>query len=390
MIKLNKKTLFSGLLIGFLFLISSPSIGQAAFEKSERNIYIGPEQIIEGNFIVAGGIIDFNGQAQKDVIVAGGTINITGPVQGDVIVAGGTVKIKGEISGNVRVVGGTIEIDSKIGKNLNAFGGIVIINQDAEIGWDVLTAGGSIEIRGKIGGDIIGRGENIILAGEVGGNVDFNLESKKDSQLILYPQAKIGGDLIYSSPQKAEIKEGAEIGGETIYKRLIPSAVTLKKSLGISYFISKIIILLSLLLIGLLIVVLAQKQSKTTVKRMLDKPWNSLGWGSIYLIIIPIILILVFMTVIGIPLAFIVFTLYLIVLYMAKIFVGIVLGQKLLQWWTKKSEISLVWAMILGVIIFSILTDLPFVGWAISLLGTCWALGAILEIKKQTFKQIEE
>ena len=385
MLKLKKKIL----LIGLLFLISFPLIGQAAFGERGKNIYVGPEEIIENNFIAAGGIIDFNGQAKKDVIVTGGTINITGPVQGDVIVAGGTVKVKGEVSGNVRVAGGTIEIDSKIGKNLNAFGGIIIVSQEAEIGWDILTAGGNIEIRGKVNGDVTGLGESIILASEVGGDVDFSIESEKEGQLILYPQTKIKGDLIYSAPQKAEIKEGTEIEGETVYKGFVPSSLTLKSSLGISYFLRKIISLLGLLLIGLLIVVLTKKQSKAIAKRMIDRSWNSLGWGLIYLIITPIILILVLITVIGIPLALITFVFYLIVLYIAEIFIGIVLGQKLLQWWTKKSEVSLIWAMVLGVILFSIITDLPFVGWIISLLGICWALGAIVEIKKQTFKQIE-
>ena len=63
MLKLNKKKLLliSGLLIGVVFLATLPLTTQALFKDSKKNIYIGSEEIIEGNFIQAGGIVDFNG-----------------------------------------------------------------------------------------------------------------------------------------------------------------------------------------------------------------------------------------------------------------------------------------------------------------------------------------
>ncbi|MFC1629747.1 hypothetical protein ACFL11_00785 [Patescibacteria group bacterium] len=391
MLKLNNKKAFLifGSLVGVVFFAALSLTTQASVGDDKKNIYIGPEEVIENNFIQAGGMVDFNGQAQKDVIVAGGSINITGPVEGDVIVAGGTVKIKGEVSGNVRVTGGTIEIDSKVGKNVNAFGGTAVIGPDAEIGWDVLVGAGSVEIRGKVGGNIRGGAGSVILANEVGGNVDLKLSSE-DGQLILYPQANIKGNLTYSAPQEVEMKEGAQIAGETLYKPVAPPIAPIKKVFEVSHILRKIISLLALLVVGLIIIFLARKKSKEIGERMLDKPWTSIGWGLIYLIITPIVLILVAITVIGIPIALIVLASYLIALYVTKVFIGIALGQKLSKWRNKKQEISLVWAMISGVILFSILTSLPFVGWIIGLLGMCWALGAMVQIKKQILKQIQK
>lgn len=390
MFKLNNKKAFLvfGLLIGLVFLAISP-LTIHAFENTQKNIYIGEGEVIESNFIKAGGIVDFNGQAQKDVIIAGGTINITGQVNGDVIVVGGTVKIKSEVSGNVRVIGGVIDIDGKVGKNVNVFGGAVVIGPDAEIGWDVLVGAGSVEIRGKVGGNIKGRAESIILASEVGGDVDLKLNFQ-DGQLILYPQSDIRGSLTYSAPKEAEIKEGAKIEGETIYTPFVLSAVPLKNGFESFCFFKKIMCFLGLLVVGLIIIFLARKKSKEVGKRMTDKPLVSLGWGLIYLIITPIVLILISITIIGIPLALIVLALYSIALYISKIFVGIVIGQKVLKWWRKKQEVSLVWAMILGVILFSIIINIPFIGWIFGFLGVCWALGAMIQVKKETLKQIEK
>ena len=391
MLKLNNKKvlLISGLLIGVVFLATLPLTTQALLKDAKKNIYIGSEDIIESNFIQAGGMVDFNGQAHKDVIIAGGSVNITGPVKGDVIVAGGTVKIKGEVEGNVRVAGGAIEIDSKVGKNVNVFGGTAVIGPDAEIGWDILIGAGSVEIRGKVGGNIRGGAGSVILANEVGGNVDLKL-SPENGQLILYPQANIKGNLNYSAPQRAEIKEGAQVAGETSYKPVAPPVAPIKKAFGVAQLLSKIIGLLALLVVGLIMILLARKKSKEIGERMLDKPWASLGWGLIYLIITPIVLVLVTITVVGIPLALIILAFYLIALYVTKVFIGIALGQKLLKWWSKKQEVSLIWAMISGVVLFSMLTSLPFIGWIIGLLGICWALGAMVQVKKQTLKQIEE
>ncbi|MFC1630168.1 hypothetical protein ACFL06_01375 [Patescibacteria group bacterium] len=390
MLKLNNKKilLIPSLLIGLMFFTVLPLTVQALFEDSKGNIYIGPDEVIEHNFIQGGGIIDFDGQAQKDVIVAGGTITISGPVEGDVIAAGGTVKIKGEVKGNVRVTGGIIEIDSKVGKNVNVFGGTVVIGPDAEIGWDVLMGSGTVEIRGKVGGNIKGGASSIIIANEVGGDVDLKLSSE-DGQLILYPQAVIQGDLTYTAPETAEVKEGAIITGETLYKPTVPPVTPLKEGFGISYLVGKILGLLSLLVVGLVIILLARRKSREIGERMLDKPLVSFGWGLVYFIITPIVLVLVAITVIGIPIALIVFVSYIIALYLTKVFIGIALGQKVLRWWSKKQEVSLIWALVLGVVLFSILTSLPTIGWIIGFVGICWALGAMVQVKKQTLKQIE-
>ncbi|MFH1820614.1 MAG: hypothetical protein ABH805_01755 [Candidatus Nealsonbacteria bacterium] len=388
--KLKKKrfVLFSSFLVAIVSLATlSLALGTSA-EDSQENIYVNKEEIIESNFIQAGGTVDFNGQAQKDVIVAGGTINIAGPVKGDVLVAGGTVRINGDVAGNVRVGGGTIEINGKVGKNVNVFGGSVIIGESAEIGWDVLIFAGNIEIKGKVAGDVKGGGGNVVLSNEVGGNVDMKIDSE-DGHLILYPETNIKGSLTYSASTEAEIKEGAKIAGEITYKPITSLVVPIKKTLGISFFVIKIITLLSLLAVGLIIILLSRKTSKAIGERMIKKPWSSLGWGAVYLIITPVILILLAITVIGIPLSLIILVVYLISLYLTKIFIGIVLGQTILKWAIKKKEVSLVWSMILGVVVFYLLTNLPFVGWLISFLGVCWALGAMVEIKKQTLKRIE-
>lgn len=398
MLKINRKRLFS-LFTFFIITISLiflSSINGALAEDNNGNVYIDKGEVIEKNFFQAGGTIDFNGQAEKDVIVTGGTINIQGSVKGDVLASGGIIRIDGDVEGNVRMAGGTLEINGKVGKNVNVFGGTVIIGENSEIAWDVLVFAGNIEIRGKILGNIKGGGGNVIIAGEIGGDVDLKVDGDKGN-LILYPEALIKGNLNYTSSKELEIREGAEVMGEITYNPIVKSITSIKqdfgayfsKGLGTFLFVVKIISLLGLLIIGLIIILLARKTSRSIGEIMTEKPWASIGRGLVYLIVTPVVLLLVSITIIGLPLSAIGLIIYLILLYVSKIFVGLVLGQKILRWVSKKKEVSPVWSMILGVIVFSVITSIPFVGWIISILGICLALGAIVEIKKKTFKQIE-
>jgi len=43
--------------------------------------------------------------------------------------------------------------------------------------------------------------------------------------------------------------------------------------------------------------------------------------------------------------------------------------------------------MILGIVLYTILTIIPYLGWLVSFVGTIWALGALLESTKKYLKE---
>ena len=112
-------------------------------------------------------------------------------------------------------------------------------------------------------------------------------------------------------------------------------------------------------------------------------------FGLVYLIITPIALLLLLFTIIGIPLSIIGFCLYFILIYTLRIFTGILLGQKIIDYFSKNKlapankERSLLWPMILGTIIIFILTSLPYFSWFFSLVATVWAFGGLAEVLKK-------
>lgn len=382
----NQKIKWFLILGGFLLLF--PLLGLAKSDSSE-NILVGEDEIINDNFVRAGSTVEIQGEVKGDVIVAGGTVTISGPVAGDVLAAGGVIKVRGDVEGNVRVVGGTVEISGKVGKNVNAFGGVVIIDEGAQVGWGLSLGAGSAEVRGKVGGNLNGEAGNIILNNSIGG--DVNLRIGADGKLILYPNTIIGGNLTYTAPGRAEIDEKAEIKGLTDYSELKARVKTVSlwwgvPVLSVSYIFMKIASLFGLLIVGIVLISLMRDKLIRVTQTMIDKVGVSLGWGIFYLIVTPIILFILLITIIGAPLALIGFTLFGIILYLTKIFVGIVLGQKILEYLFKKKEASLMWTMILGTTVFVIITSLPIIGWLLGLLGLLWALGAIGLVKKELLR----
>ena len=116
---------------------------------------------------------------------------------------------------------------------------------------------------------------------------------------------------------------------------------------------------------------------------MLAKIGPSFGWGIIALLLTPIIVVILLITIIGIPLSLILLALWLVALCLSKILAGILVGRSLLNnYWPKKKD-SLISAMIIGIVIAYLIFSLPIIGGFISLLAMLWGLGGImLSLKK--------
>ncbi|MCX6796088.1 MAG: hypothetical protein NTW06_01165, partial [Candidatus Falkowbacteria bacterium] len=296
--------------------------------------------------------------------------------------------INGEVGGNVRMLGGSININGKVNGNLTAGAGFINLQSNAQIHKDVIIGAGNLEVRGKIGRDLIGAGGNFVLAGEIGQNarlwVDQNVRSKSPMfkkttvPLTITEQAKINGSLIYTSSANASIASGATIKGET--KHNLPKTRELQKgNLAAFYGWMKIIGLFAMLVVGLVLINLWREEIKkiTEIDKWQDRLGRSLGWGLVVLFLTPFIIIILMITIIGIPLALMIGGLWLIALYVSKILAAILIGRAIVaKWWNKQKD-SLATAMILGVFIIWLLCFIPALGFAVCFLATLWGLGSL-------------
>lgn len=376
------------IIVFFICLILSPlAVASAAGSQLQEMVYVGEDEVIEGNLYKAGASVEVAGTVNGDIFAVGATVLVSGKVTGDVFAVGSSVKITGRVEGNVRAAGSTLAISGTVGKNVLAGASTLTLEEKGAVGGSLTAGAGAMDLRGKIGKDVLVGTGSLILAGEIGGQVSAYLgNAKRSGQLAVYPSAIIEGDLTYVAQEAGEIKDGATIKGALTHNlppvKPLVNQEKVKKIITAAWWLSRVFSLFALLVVGLILVSFLPKVVSAVGDKMFQKTWANIGKGLVYFIVVPVIALALIFTIIGLPLAFIGITLYFISLYIAKVLAGIALGYSLLKALGKK-EPQMIWSLILGVIILIILTSLPFIGWLISLVLMWWALGALVAFEKE-------
>lgn len=378
------KKLIAGFIVGGLVLPAAVLAGSAR----TKNVYVGQDEVIDGNYAAAGQTVTIEGDVNGDVYAAGGIVIVTGSVAGDVIAVGGQVQVSGPVQGDVRLAGGTVELDSVVGKNATIAGGNVELSSDSAIGWGAMIAAGNLHAFGSIAKDLRAAVGAASLNGRVG--QDVWLAAGESDQLIIQPRAWIGGDLMYSAPTAAVVMSGSTINGEVSYEPYAkPKAVDIKGKLAAGWVMFKLLMLISLWVLGFVMVALMPKKLQELSKIMSKNFWPSLGWGVLFLIVAPIVIGILYATVIGWALATILLLLYVAALILPVIFVSTCFGDWLLKKVTKRHwrGVSLYWSMLLGVFIFVLVSSIPVLGWIVGCLAVATGLGAAIAFEKKEFRR---
>ncbi len=387
-----KKTIILIFLLLTILIILPTDVQAAAFTKGQ-SIYIAKNETINDSLYAVGNAVTVEGTINGDLICIGGSIIINGKVTGDVICAGQNITVNGEVGGSVRTLSGSININGKINGNLTAAAGFVDLESNALVAKNVLMGAGNLEFRGKIGRDLIGGGGNVLIGGEIGKNVKLwlnqnikagsKISTEAPSQLTLTDNAKINGNLTYSSVQAASIASSTSVKGQTQHN--IPQAKELAaRGLSAIFGWLMIIALFAAWVLGLVLVSLWKDEIKKITDLMQAKFWPSLGWGAVILFLTPIIIIILLFTLIGIPLALIMGALWLIAVGLSKILAAILAGRYLIEKFWNKQKDSMFLAMILGVLLLWIICLIPVIGFAVAFVVTLWGLGGLWLYFKKT------
>lgn len=369
------KKIYYLLFLFVLFLI--PLSSQAYVIKSDDFIYIAKDEVVEGNFYFAGQSLTVEGLIQGDLIGIAQNIQINGIIEGDLITACQNLTINGEIKGNLRTLNNITYINGTVEKNVNFLGENLILNQDSSIGKDLWLQAMNLELYGKINNNLHGGSMSALINGEVGKNINLVLDNKKSKKY--YSSLKIGenaiilGNLNYTSGNEANILS-KNISGET--KQKFPESKKGKnKSSKLFYSI------ISSFIIALIINRLFKKQLKETKELLIKKNYKLLLPGTIIFILAPISVLIIFITIIGIPLALILLALWFLILYLSKIIVAMLLGDYIFIL-LKKENINETLKILSGIIVAFLIFALPYIGWLFSLASMIAIFGAIYYIIK--------
>ncbi len=385
---LKKKILSTFLILLTLSFIS----GGSALAKTTltsnfgEDITIGKDEILEGPFLNAGDSVTISGTINGDAYIAGGVVTIDGTINGDLIVGGGVVTIKGKVTDDVRAVGGMVTIDGKVGKNVTAFGGTITFGSDADIDGGVVVGGRTFAHLGNIDGRALIYSTAVTLAGRVGENISATAEKVAVSKTAL-----LDGNLDYTSDQEASVSAQAKIAGRVqrtaAGKVLTQVGPLARRGFSGARFGVNLLSYLSLLLLGLILLKIAPRQVTAVSKLIGEQPWRSLGLGLLGLILTPLTIVVLMVTVIGLPLAVIVGGGYAIVIGTSSLFTGLFIGQKVFDLANLKENAYAMLAV--GLLLLQIILALPVVGGFVGLLSLLAAMGAMLTLGREALRKLE-
>lgn len=345
--------------------------------KFEENSLLPKGQIVNKDYFTVGRNVTVSGTVNGDAYIAGGQVVIDGDINGDLLAAGGIVIISGKVLGNVRVAGGDININGIISGNFSAFAGRVLVNTSSKIERNLVVGGGSVSVLGVVGKNATIASGQTTLSNSIGGDVAIY------GPVTLTSAAKVSGGLTYWDIQNAVTQPGATISGSVLHNIPVKPVMreeakdnTRNANFAGFVFTLKLIDVLAVFLVGLILLKVFPLFSKGVVRYISEKPLESLGLGVIALILIPIIIFVSFATIIGIPLSVVLFAVFVSYIYAVRIFVSQFLGAKILRMLNK--EVSIYVQFAIGLIVFTLLSFVPIVGWLVTAILGVVGIGAIL------------
>jgi cytoskeletal protein CcmA (bactofilin family) len=330
---------------------------------------------ISDDLYVAGGTIEVSGQVDGDVVAAGGTVTLSGPATGGILAAGGTVTIRGVTGRSIRAAAGNLSVGGRVDADAVLAGGNVTVEQAAEIGRDLVVAGGGVQVNGTVQRNAWLTGGTVTIGGGIEGNVEAHAD-----RIILLPTARINGTLRYSADQPIEVQSGAQVAGQvTRVDRPSRSRVMISPGARFGFrFAGRVLEAIWLLAIGLILVAITPRGMRVVAERVRTRFGLSLLAGFILVVVVPVAAVLLLVTIVGIPLAFVAMLLYVATLYPGQVFVSAGLGDALLRSLGRGGAATAPYAAVtVGVIVLVILVALPFVGWIFRLLALFAGFGAL-------------
>lgn len=331
-----------------------------------------------GNAYAAGASIVVTAPVAGDLSAAGGSIVIAAPVQGDDLLLGGSISSRARVGGDLRTAGGSVNIDEPVAGDLIAFG--YSVHDAGRAGGSVFIAAANVDISNGAAGPVTIYGNNVSLSGDFSSDVRI----VASGQVTLAASTTIVGRLSYEAPEPATIPTAAVIRGGIDYTSAsyLPSAGTSRMLAFVSVGFFIFVRVLSALILAGLLAGLFPRLAEAIVLRIYMRPRSILltmllGFGAI--VAAPVLLILLSLTFVGLGLAFLLLILYALLVLLALLYAGILLGMIFVRRFVHRDTV--LWRDgVVGMLALSLIALVPFVGLFVVLLFTIFTAGTLLQL----------
>ena len=395
-------------------LLAAPALA-AEFRRGDV-VTIPMGEIVNDDLFISASTVVMDGTVNGDLWVSGTNVEVNGTVGGSLFFAGQNLDVGGDIAGSVYAAGSTVTLDppANVGRNVYFAGFALQMAPGSVVGRDVLATGNQALVEGQVARNLNFAGNALEIRGSVGGDVNASVAEPGAPGFVppfagpqapqpipggirVSPEAEIGGTLTYRSPvEQSENIRSQPAGGVVFRPEERPERAL---DPAVEWVLGWLRLFVTLLALGALAIWGLGAPVETLADRVYRTAALSAGWGVLIILaglaaaIVAFWLILIVggllaaatlgglaATVLagaGSAWAFGLAIFTLAVVFGSRIVASYLLGVLILRRLAGRQEVETLWLLVVGVLAYSLLESIPFIGGAVALAAVLVGFGAI-------------
>lgn len=343
------------------------------------------QQIFGGDVYVSGSRPELTVDAPRDAFAAGFSVTVDTTVGGDLHLAGFDIESRGRVVQDLYAAGASISVRSAVGQDLTIAGFSIELEKGASVAGNARIAGGSVDIAAPIAGNLLVSAGDVDLDATISGDVKLTA-----GNVSFGPQAKIIGNLTYSSPKRINIPASVITPERVSYTPISHEAFgdisdTISESVKSPWpaFATMlggfVVTLVFFLIVGALFLSYAPESVARLRAVIQTYPGKSLLAGFVGLATLVGLIPLSLITMVGIPLIPLVI-LACFVVWMLGYLLGVyALSMKVASAFTAPAETAggKLLVLAIGITVLTVLNFIPIGGWLLNLAIVLLGVGAM-------------
>ncbi|MFZ1101554.1 MAG: hypothetical protein WAN86_01515 [Hyphomicrobiaceae bacterium] len=203
-------------------------------------------------------------------------------------------------------------------------------------------------------------------------------------EIVIASGARLGGELVAHSPKPPVTASDATVAGPVRHIETevnIPDPEDLPRMIAVFAITAAVVLLLGVLLLGVLGQLATPGPLSRGAAALRTELWGSIGRGLAWILLVPAVGALLFVSLIGIPAGVILMAAFVVLLTLAFLTAAYAIGL-----WVRNRRAAgapeprtggrIGWTL-LGILILLIAWAVPFVGWIFAFLALLGGLGAV-------------
>ena len=363
-------------LLILLTLCTTPFVTEAFELKVDPDISITEEtELTNQNLYMAGLRTWFDTTHEKDIVSLAWEQVVGGTIFGDVFLFGDSVSLTGEYFDDVRVVANTVFVSGVTDQDLIITARTIVLEESAIVNGNTLLLANSVFVKGQILGQTQITANNVEISGSI--SAPSTITAQK---LSLTNTARIVSEISYFSPQRALIDSGATIQRELNFNQVesITQNDVIKKVFFAFVSFWSIIKLIATLFMIFILTQLFRVFSQRIIDIVYVQKFYSILIGLACAIGIPILIFVLFASLVLIPVAFILIFVFGTILIILPAISAIIIASVYQRYVQKIQKVTVDFNMsALAFILFTFVGFLPFIGGFVTYMLYLASIGAV-------------